>query len=93
LGFHNSLARAFNAVSIQAHAPDSPGLYGISNAREWILIGCADNIRGALFTHLQQSGTALLDRQPTGFSFELCAPSQQGARYGRLLWEYRPALR
>ena len=43
--------------AIRTYAPATSGVYGISNAQEWIYIGETDNIQGALLTHLQQSDT------------------------------------
>jgi hypothetical protein len=67
------------------------GVYGISNAREWIYIGESDNIQGSLLTHLQELRTALMKREPTGFVFEVCDPASRSSRQDRLVVEYGPA--
>ena len=67
-----------------------PGVYGLSNAREWVFVGVADDIRATLMGHLQESDTALKSRAPTGFTFEICHPSQMAARLSRLVTEYAP---
>ena len=67
-----------------------PGVYGISNAGEWIYIGEADNIREALARHLRESNTPLLQRQPTGFVFEVCDRAMRSDRQDRLVLEYEP---
>ena len=72
------------------YAPVASGVYGISNAREWIYIGQADNIQDALLNHLQDLSTSLLERQPTGFVFELCDGARRPARQDRLVFEYEP---
>ena len=57
-----------------------PGVYGLSNAREWVFVGVADDIRAALLGHLQEGNTPLKSRAPTGFTFEICHPSQSATR-------------
>jgi hypothetical protein len=80
----------FSPVSVQRNAPSMPGVYGLSNAREWIFVGVADDIRAALLGHLRESATLLKSRAPTGFTFEICHPSQCAARVTRLVTELSP---
>lgn len=89
--FEGSVAHAFKSTSIRAHAPSAPGVYGISNAREWIFIGQTDNIRSALIGHLEDSDNQVRHMVPTGFVFELCPLEGQSVRFGRLVAEYLPA--
>jgi hypothetical protein len=88
--FENSLAHAFTAGSIRAHAPTLPGVYGISNSRQWIFIGYTNNIQGTLISHLHETDSQLVRNRPTGFVFELAWPEQQNERCGRLIREYAP---
>lgn len=89
--FENSIAHAFSATSIRSHAPSGPGVYGISNAREWILIGSSENISGALMEHLREQDTFFAGRRPTGFVYEMCAASDvRTARRNRLVQQYAP---
>ena len=67
-----------------------PGVYGLSNAREWVFVGIADDIQAALIGHLREGNTVLKSRAPTGFTFEVCHPSQSAARAGRLVKELSP---
>lgn len=67
-----------------------PGVYGLSNAREWIFVGAADDIQAALLGHLLEVDTPLKSRVPTGFTFEICHPSQRAARVARLVTELSP---
>ncbi len=67
-----------------------PGVYGLSNAREWIFVGVTDDIRAALLGHLHESNTPLKSRVPTGFTFEICHPTQGAARVTRLVTELSP---
>jgi hypothetical protein len=80
----------FSLVSVQRNAPALSGVYGISNAREWIFVGETDNIKASLIGHLQETHTPLLERGPTGFIFELCLPYNRLARQERLIQEYQP---
>ena len=88
--FEHFTPRSFTPVSIRANAPSASGIYGISNAREWIFIGESDNVQASLLRELQQSGSALLKRLPTGFVFELCNARERRARQDRLILEYEP---
>jgi len=88
--FEEFTPRAFTAVSVRANAPAASGIYGVSNAREWIYIGQTDNIQASLLHALQQSDSAILKRYPTGFAYELCIPAQRTDRQNRLILEYEP---
>jgi hypothetical protein len=88
--FENSLAHAFTPISIRAHAPAAGGIYGISNARQWIYIGFADNIQGALMSHLYKPDSVLSRTRPTGFVYELAWPEHYSGRTERLIREYAP---
>jgi hypothetical protein len=72
------------------YAPDISGVYGISNAHEWIFIGAADSIRGALLQHLRDVGASLMQREPSGFVFEACDGAHRPGRQTRLVNEYEP---
>ena len=89
--FEQIIPRPLSLVAIHAYAPTTSGVYGISNAREWIYIGAADNIQHALLAHLQQLDPTLVKRQPTGFVFEVCDQVRRLARQDRLVLEYEPA--
>jgi excinuclease UvrABC nuclease subunit len=52
LPFQNYPARIFKAADIRREAPASSGVYGLSNAREWIYVGETDNIQVRLLEHL-----------------------------------------
>lgn len=88
--FEQLIPRPLHLVGVHAYAPATSGVYGISNAREWIYIGETDNIQGTLLAHLQQLGTSLMKRQPTGFVFEVCDGVRRRARQDRLVLEYEP---
>jgi hypothetical protein len=88
--FDRFFPRPFLVGAIETYAPKVSGVYGISNAAEWIFIGESDDIRGALLDHSQESGTALINRHPTGFVFEVCDRTRRAARQDRLVMEYEP---
>jgi hypothetical protein len=88
--FAECAARSFTAASIQKNAPDSSGVYGLSNAREWLFIGEGNNIRTHLLGHLKEIGTVLRTQNPTGFTFELCSPSERVGRQDVLVRELEP---
>jgi hypothetical protein len=76
--------------AVRTYAPVASGVYGISNTREWIYIGAADNIQRALEAHLVDFGSSLMRRAPTGFVFEVCEAALSPARQDRLVLEYEP---
>jgi len=88
--FERFTPRSFTAVSVRANAPAASGVYGVSNAREWIYIGETDNIQASLLDEVRRDGSAILNRYPTGFVFELCLPAGRPARQNRLILEYEP---
>jgi len=88
--FNQFIPRPLTAGGINTYAPTTSGVYGISNRSEWIYIGATDNIQDALLTHLQETGTSLMKRQPTGFVFEVCDQVRRSTRQDRLVIEYDP---
>lgn len=73
------------------YAPVAPGVYGISNSKEWIYIGETDNIQTALLEHMAGTQIPVMKHNPTGFVFELCEGTQRTGRQGRLVQEYGPS--
>ena len=57
--FDHLIPRPFTSNAVRMYAPDISGVYGISNANEWIFIGAADSIQGALLEHLRDGGTPI----------------------------------
>lgn len=89
--FDQHVPRAFTPAGLRMFAPAASGVYGISNAREWIFIGETDDIRAALVAHLADSRASVMTRKPTGFVFEVCERAHRTARHNRLILEYEPA--
>jgi hypothetical protein len=88
--FQQMFPRSFSAPSVRQHAPAQSGVYGITNAREWLLIGAADNIQAALLGHLGGGDSPVLRERPTGFVFEVCGVGERGRRQDQLAREYGP---
>jgi hypothetical protein len=88
--FNQLTPRPFTAQSVQMYAPSAAGVYGLSNAREWIVIKATDDIRGALLAHLDGASTPVKQRRPLGFVFEVCDGPMRPSRRERLVFEYEP---
>ena len=88
--FEQGAPSSFTAISIQNNAPDSSGVYGLSNSHEWILIGEAGNIRAALMEHLREVNATRAARRPTGFSYEISAVGKRIGRKNELTRELTP---
>jgi hypothetical protein len=88
--FEQIIPRPLNSSGVRTYAPSVSGVYGISNASEWVFIGVSDDIQGALLAHAQEFGTELMKREPTGFVFEICDRLSRSARQDRLVLEYEP---
>ena|SRR5580658_1673434 len=89
--FNQLIPRPFTDVSVHMYAPNASGVYGISNAREWIYIGETADIQEALLAHVHDRSASLMKRDPTGFVFEVCDQASRPGRQGRLVSEYAPA--
>ena len=89
--FEQGAPMSFTAISVQNNAPDSSGVYGLSNSSEWIFIGEASNIRNALMEHLREVNGMPAARKPRGFSYELSPAIQRVSRRNQLARELTPA--
>ena len=89
--FEQFIPRTFSVPSVSTFAPGVSGVYGLSNASEWILIEETDNIREALLGHLQHMDASLTKKGPTGFVFEVCDRMRRSGRHERLTQEYGPS--
>ncbi len=90
MAFERPIPHPFTANGVQRYAPTAPGVYGMSNARQWIYIGQSENIQGALLEHLRVLDTAVLKWEPTGFVFEACSGEHRQTRQNSLILEYTP---
>jgi hypothetical protein len=89
--FDPAFPRPFLASEVRAHVPAVSGVFGISNAGEWIYIGETANLQAALLSLLQRPNTRLPQQIPTGFVFEICDTANRPARQQCLVREYRPS--
>ncbi|MEQ1945811.1 MAG: hypothetical protein ABL995_01385 [Bryobacteraceae bacterium] len=88
--FEQRIPHPLTVNGVQSYAPNAAGVYGLSNAREWVYIGQADDILTALLEHLRGLDTAILRWEPTGFVFETCSGDQRRIRQDCLVLEYAP---
>ena len=88
--FENHGNRSFTQVSIGRNAPAASGVYGLSNAREWIYVGETDDIHGELLNHLRHPSALLRNHSPSGFTYELIARASRIARQHQLVCELGP---
>ena len=89
--FLNVSGRPFKAAAIRRDAPACSGVYGLSNAREWIYVGETDNIQGRLLELLERGGSLPGGTPPTGFNFEPCSAHERVGRQRQLILELEPA--
>ena len=88
--FERTLPRSLTVTSVRNFAPVVSGVYGLSNAREWIYIGESDNIQAALLEHLRHPDSELMRLVPKGFVLETCDRARRLSRQERLIGEYWP---
>ena len=91
MSFTNALPKIFSGESIERNAPTASGVYGLSNASNWLFIGESDNIKASMLGHLNRSGPIKLNAEPTGFSFELSDQHSRLARQQYLIVELSPS--
>jgi len=89
--FEQLTPRPFTSAAILTYAPITSGVYGISNAREWIYIAETENIQAALLEHLKDIYASVMSRQPAGFVFEISDRAHRFSRQDRLVLEYEPS--
>jgi hypothetical protein len=77
-------------TSINKNVPAASGVYGLSNASQWIYVGEAANIHAELFKHLQHPNTFLREHSPSGFTYELSAEEYRAERRNQLVVELEP---
>ncbi len=88
--FDNHGNRSFTASSVGRNAPAASGVYGLSDARQWIYVGETANIQAELAGHLRNPDVLLKEHAPSGFTFELSAPERRMERRNRLVAELHP---
>ncbi len=91
MSFENCLPQVFTGESIRKNAPVGSGVYGLSNASQWLFIGETDNIRASLLEHLSEPEREEPDSAPVGYSFESLGRANRVARQQYLIGELHPA--
>ena len=61
--FANHGNRSFTMISVEKNGPAASGVYGLSNASQWIYVGETANIHAELCKHLQHPNTFLRGAQ------------------------------
>ena len=82
--------RSFTTFSVDRNAPAASGVYGLSNARQWIYVRETANIQSELRKHLQHPDAFLTAHTPSGFTYELSLPEHRVERQNQLVIELRP---
>ena len=88
--FANHGNRSFTMISVDKNVPAASGVYGLSNASQWIYVGESANIHAELFRHLQHPNTFLKGNSPSGFTYELSSEQHRVARRNQLVFELDP---
>ncbi len=88
--FHEITPRTFTPEGVRTYAPHAAGVYGITNASQWLYIASTGDIHRALLEVLEEPDSALMKKHPLGFVFELCDQSHSRSRVDRLMQEYQP---
>jgi hypothetical protein len=88
--FENHGSRSFTWVSVDRNAPAASGVYGLSNARQWIYVGVSANIQAELLNHLQFPDAFFKEYAPSGFTYELCPAERRVERQNQLVFELEP---
>jgi hypothetical protein len=89
MSFAECRGRLFTEASIRKNAPEVSGIYGLSNAREWLFIGETNNIQKSLLKHLVEIDK-FENRTPAGFVYEPCSPVERIARQDALVRQFEP---
>jgi len=88
--FENHGNRPFTTTSVDKNAPAASGVYGLSNARQWIFVGETANIQAELRKHLQHPNEVLREHTASGYTYELSPAEDRVERQNRLISELAP---
>lgn len=88
--FENHGNRPFTATSVYKNAPAASGVYGLSNARQWIYVGETANIQADLRKHLESPNGVLREHSASGYTFELSPAEYRAERQTQLISELSP---
>ncbi len=75
--------------SIEQHAPDIPGVYGLFGAL-WIYVAEADDLRTEMLAKLASDDPCLKRYRPSGFAFEVISKPGNTQRRAELIEQLQP---
>ncbi|MDZ7639403.1 MAG: hypothetical protein U5J83_14305 [Bryobacterales bacterium] len=93
MSFNCPSAKAFTRASIWKNAPEAPGVFGLSDARNWLMIEESNNLRAELMAVYDQMNAFPSGSPPTGFSYEVCDAHMRRDRWLQLTRELSPVSR
>jgi cell division protein FtsN len=88
---HNNF-HPFEGTIIDRLVPTVSGVYGLHTRRQQLYIGEAADLRETLLLHRKEAAKLFPGRQPSFFSFEVCATNLRASRAQALIAEYRPSI-
>ncbi len=88
--FRNYGNVSFTLTSVGKNAPRESGVYGLSNARQWLYVGETSDIQTALLGHLHSPHAFLKEHPPSGFTYELLERGGRIERQNQLVRELEP---
>ncbi len=91
MAFEGSASFPLTPGGILAGAPEASGVYALHTPTRWVFIGDSDDIRQALFEHLNATDRRFDAFQPLSFSWEVAPPAERRALRRWLIAELRPA--
>ena len=77
-------------MSVDKNVPAASGVYGLSNANQWIYVGETADIHAELFKHLRHPNAFLRGHSPSGFTYELSSEEDRADRRNQLVSELDP---
>ncbi len=90
MAFEGLPAYAFTAEGVLEGAPEDSGIYAIFTPTHWVFIGDADDMRGALFDHLNTPRNCIDKYHPLSFSCEVVSRRGREVQRDALIAELRP---
>jgi hypothetical protein len=77
-------------MAVDKNAPAASGVFGLSNAFQWIYVGETANIQAELRRLLHDSSQLLRDHIASGYTFELSSAEHRVERQSQLVRELHP---
>jgi hypothetical protein len=90
MAFEESGTYVYTPEAVREDAPRASGVYAIFTPEQWVFIGASDDVRQALFQHLDSPDPCFQQYGALSFSCELAAASERADRRDALIAELRP---